>query len=94
MPGRLAQFGDASWHRRSSAAAGRLRAGQCLACTLAWCGAGVVGILAIISFAASSAPAIICGMSEASGRFRQYFFGISACIAFTFSRAGLKMFWK
>ena len=24
----------------------------------------------------------------ASGRFRQYFFGISACIAFTFSRAG------
>jgi hypothetical protein len=30
-------------------------------------------------------------MSDASGRFRQYFFGISACIAFTFSRAGLKI---
>ena len=36
----------------------------------------------------------MAGMSEASGRFRQYFFGISACIAFTFSRAGLKMFLK
>ena len=30
-------------------------------------------------------------MIEASGRFLQYFFGISVCIAFTFSRAGLKM---
>ena len=32
--------------------------------------------------AALSAPAISRGMSEASGRFRQYLFGISACIAF------------
>ena len=62
--------------------------------TLAWCGAGVVGILAIISLAALSAPAISPGMSEASGRFRQYFFGISVCMAFTLSRAGLKMFSK
>ena len=30
-------------------------------------------------------------MSEASGRFRQYFFGISACMAFTLSLAGLKI---
>ena len=30
-------------------------------------------------------------INEDSGRFRQYFFGISFCIAFTFSRAGLKM---
>ena len=30
-------------------------------------------------------------INEASGRFRQYRFGISVCIAFTFSRAGLKM---
>jgi hypothetical protein len=33
-------------------------------------------------------------MSGASGRFRQYFFGISACIAFTLRRAGLKMLAK
>jgi hypothetical protein len=30
-------------------------------------------------------------ISDASGRFLQYFFGISVCIAFVFSRAGLKM---
>ena len=30
-------------------------------------------------------------INEASGRFRQYFRGISFCIAFTFSRAGLKI---
>ncbi len=31
------------------------------------------------------------GISAASGRFRQYFFGISASIACTFTRAGLKI---
>jgi hypothetical protein len=30
-------------------------------------------------------------VNGASGRFFQYFFGISDCIASTFSRAGLKM---
>lgn len=30
-------------------------------------------------------------MSSASGRFFQNFFGISDCIAFSFTRAGLKM---
>jgi len=44
-----------------------------------------------MSPAARPAPAIRGLINEASGRFRQYFFGISACIAFTLSRAGLKM---
>ena len=39
----------------------------------------------------NSAAAIKGLINEASGRFRQYFFGISACMAFTLSRAGLKM---
>jgi hypothetical protein len=52
---------------------------------------GSAAPLAIISSALRAAAAIKGLMSEASGRFRQYFFGISFCIAFTFSRAGLKM---
>ena len=52
---------------------------------------GSVAALAIIALAARSAPAIKGLINEASGRFRQYFFGISVCMAFTFSRAGLKM---
>ena len=47
---------------------------------------------------ASSMPAVRVAasrtsppMSCASGRLRQYYFGISFCIAATFSRAGLKM---
>ena len=51
-----------------------------------------VGILAIISLARRLGAGDQPGMSAASGRLRQYFFGISFCIAFTFSRAGLKMF--
>ena len=52
---------------------------------------GSVAAFDIIALAVRSASAIKGLMSEASGRFRQYFFGISFCIAFTFSRAGLKM---
>ncbi len=56
-----------------------------------WVGVGAVGAAAIMPRARASAPAIRSGMSRASGRFRQYFFGISAVIAFTLRRAGLKM---
>ena len=44
----------------------------------------------------AAAPATAPGpaMSGASGRFFQYFLGISDCIARTFSRAGLKMLRK
>ena len=52
---------------------------------------GSVAALAIMSPVARPAPAIRGLINEASGRFRQYFFGISACMAFTLSRAGLKM---
>ena len=52
---------------------------------------GSVAASAIIALVVRPAPAIRGLISEASGRFRQYFFGISFCIAFTFSRAGLKM---
>ncbi len=38
-----------------------------------------------------SLPEIRSAMSDASGRFFQYFLGISPCIARTLSRAGLKM---
>jgi hypothetical protein len=52
---------------------------------------GSVAASAIIAPVTRSALSINGLMSEASGRFRQYFFGISVCIAFTLSRAGLKM---
>ena len=52
---------------------------------------GSVAALAIIAPVRRSAPSIRGLINEASGRFRQYFFGISFCMAFTFSRAGLKM---
>jgi hypothetical protein len=41
--------------------------------------------------ARAPAPAIREGMSEASGRLRQYCLGISFCMALVFSRAGLKI---
>ena len=52
---------------------------------------GSVASFAIVALAVRPAPAIKGLINEASGRFRQYFRGISVCIAFTFSRAGLKM---
>ncbi len=44
-----------------------------------------------MALAVRSALSIRGLINEASGRFRQYFCGISFCIAFTFSRAGLKI---
>ena len=56
-----------------------------------WGLCGSVAALAIIAPVMRSASSIKGLMIDASGRFLQYFFGISVCIAFTFSRAGLKM---
>ena len=91
--GGLAQFGDRSRRQSSGIVLHRLRA-PASAWPAPWRDAAPASsaCCAIMSVAALSAPAIRPGMSDASGRFRQYFFGISACIAFTFSRAGLKMF--
>jgi hypothetical protein len=52
---------------------------------------GSVAALAIIALAVRPAPSIKGLINEASGRFLQYFFGISLRIAATFSRAGLKI---
>ncbi len=52
---------------------------------------GWVGAVITISCARREAPAIRGAINDASGRFRQYFTGISAFMAFTFSRAGLKI---
>ena len=57
-------------------------------------GGGSVGAASAISRARACAPAISSGISDASGMFFQYFFGISDCIAEVFSRAGLKMLRK
>ncbi len=51
----------------------------------------MVGGAMIISCMRAPACRINGAISSASGRLRQYFFGISAVIAFTFNRAGLKM---
>jgi hypothetical protein len=54
---------------------------------------GDIGRAPAVTIAASRAcaPAMSCGISSASGRFFQYFFGISDSMAETFSRAGLKI---
>ncbi|GHF64217.1 hypothetical protein GCM10017056_39330 [Seohaeicola zhoushanensis] len=52
---------------------------------------GSVGRAACISAARRGASRISSEISRASGRFFQYFFGISDCIARTISRAGLKI---
>ena len=86
--GRFAQFVD----RVGICAVARLGRigcfGQCFACTFAWCGAGRDAILAIISPAASSAPSIIPGMSEASGRFRET---IESCLTPRAGRGGSRV---
>ena len=58
----------------------------------ALCGlCGSVAALAIMASVVRAALAIRGLINEASGRFLQYFFGISLRIACTLSRAGLKM---
>ena len=52
---------------------------------------GTAASAATIAWVLRSASSIKGLISAASGRLRQYFFGISACIALVFSRAGLKM---
>ena len=52
---------------------------------------GSLAAFAIIASEVRAASAIRGLIIEASGRFLQYFLGISACIAFTLSRAGLKI---
>jgi hypothetical protein len=52
---------------------------------------GSVAAFAIIALAVRPASSIRGLINEASGRFRQYFRGISLLMACTFSRAGLKM---
>ncbi len=60
--------------------------------SIRFCGlCGAVPGSAIIADMRLPAAAISGWISLASGRFCQYFFGISFSIAFTFSRAGLKM---
>ncbi len=56
-----------------------------------WGLCGSVAASAIIAPVRRLALAISGLISGASGRFCQYFLGISFSIAFTFSRAGLKM---
>ena len=56
-----------------------------------WALCGSVAASAIMTSVALAAPAINGSISAPPGRLRQYFFGISFCIAFTFRRAGLKM---
>jgi hypothetical protein len=56
-----------------------------------WALCGSVAAFAIIALAVRPASSIRGLINEASGRFRQYFFGISFRIAATFSRAGLKI---
>ena len=46
---------------------------------------------AAIAATRAGACSISVGINAASGRFVQYFLGISDCIAFTFTRAGLKI---
>ena len=53
--------------------------------------AGVVGAVSTMVVILRSASSIRLGMSAASGRLRQYCFGISEVMARTLSRAGLKM---
>ncbi len=52
---------------------------------------GAVGSAAIIARSRVPASRIRPSIIEASGRFFQYFFGISFVIASIFSRAGLKI---
>jgi hypothetical protein len=54
-------------------------------------GRGAGASRSIIVCVMRPAFAINGSINEASGRFRQYFFGISVCMALIFSRAGLKM---
>ena len=53
--------------------------------------AGIVASVSIIRAMRCGAFWINVAMAAASGMFRQYFFGISARMAFGFTRAGLKM---
>ena len=97
--GRVFPQMDRRGNRRPPRAGPRYRAGMLAKLRSAWrschrfCGCVRFGArhLAIMAPVERSAPAIRGLINEASGRFRQYFFGISFCIAFTFSRAGLKM---
>ncbi len=52
---------------------------------------GSVGWLATMTSVRTCEAATSSGISDASGRFFQYRLGISPCIVFTFSRAGLKV---
>ena len=65
--------------------------GARVATALAAKAGGIEGSLACISAARAGAVRISSGMRRASGRFFQYFFGISERIASGISRAGLKM---